>query len=86
MSSEFYVECYLNESSGSNRIADLACERAEDAIVALARNLAGMHRPDDAGRIQFRLRAANWSDFAAVGTALKNNADSAGLSHSLDNS
>ncbi|MCX7063059.1 MAG: hypothetical protein NT024_00485 [Proteobacteria bacterium] len=71
MSNEFYVECYLDESSGPTKIADLACERSDSALQALAENLARMYRPEDAGRIQFRLRGASASDVASVGAALK---------------
>jgi len=75
MSNEFYVECYLEESSGPTKLADLACERTEDAIRALARNLAGMYRPEDADRIRLRLRAADRSDVVDVAAAVKDIAD-----------
>lgn len=75
MSNEFYVECYLNESSGPTRIADLACERTKDAIRALAGNLAGMYRPEDAGRIDLRLRGVSRTDVVDVTVALKDIAD-----------
>lgn len=75
MSDEFYVECYLNESSGPTKIADLACERTKDAIRALAGNLAGMYRPEDAGRINLRLRGASRSDVVDVNVALRDIAD-----------
>ena len=71
MSNEFYVECYLDESSGPTKLADLACERTEDAIRALAGNLAGMYRPEDADRIQLRLRGANRADIVDVAAALR---------------
>jgi hypothetical protein len=71
MSDEFYVECYLNEPSGPTKIADLACERTKDAIPALARNLAGMYRSEDAGRISLRLRGASRTDVVDVNAALK---------------
>ena len=71
MSNEFYIECYLNEPSGPTKIADLACERTDDAFRALAENLVRMYRSEDAGRIQFRLRGANSSDVASVGAALE---------------
>ena len=75
MSNEFYVECYLNEPSGPTKIADLACERTGEAFRALAKSLAGMYRPEDAGRIQLWLRGANSSDVEAVGAALERSQD-----------
>lgn len=77
MSNEFYVECYLNESSGPIKLADLACERTENAIRTLAGNLAGMYRPEDADRIRLRLRGANRADVVDVAAALKDVADAA---------
>ena len=47
MSNEFYVECYLDESSGPTKLADLACETTDAAVRALAGNLAGMYRPGE---------------------------------------
>jgi hypothetical protein len=75
MSNEFYIECYLGESSGPTKLADLACERTEDAIRALAGNLAGMYHPEDAGRISLRLRGASRTDVVDVNAALKDIAD-----------
>lgn len=75
MRNEFFVECYLQDSSGPTKIADLACDRTEDAIRALAGNLAGMYRPGDAGRISLRLRGASRADVVAVAAALKDVAD-----------
>jgi hypothetical protein len=77
MSNEFYVECYLNESSGPTKIAELACERAEGATRALAANLVTMYRAVDADRIDLRLRSASRSDVVNVAAALKDVADAA---------
>ena len=71
MSNEFYIECYLDESSGPTKLADLACERTAEGIQALANNLSQMYRPEDADRISLRLRGAIRADVVDVAAALK---------------
>jgi hypothetical protein len=71
MSNEFYIECYLDESSGPTKLADLACERTAEGIQALANNLSQMYRPEDADRISLRLRVAIRADAVDVAAALK---------------
>ena len=77
MSNEFYVECYVDQSSGATKLADLACERTAEAIQALAKNLSQMYRSEDADRISLRLRGADRSDAVDVAAALRNVADAA---------
>jgi hypothetical protein len=77
MSNEFYIECYLDESSGPTKLADLACERTAEAVQALAKNLFQMYRPGDADQIRLRLRSANRADVVDVAAALRDVADTA---------
>ena len=67
MPREFYVECYLQGTGGEAKLAEFACEQTDDARAALARNLMGMYRPEDAGKATLRLRSATAED--AVGIA-----------------
>jgi len=77
MSNEFYVECYLDESSGPTKLADLACERTAEGIQALAKNLYQMYRQEDADRIHLRLRGADRSDAVDVAASLRDIAGAA---------
>lgn len=70
MRSDFFVECYLQGSAGAVKLAELACDRTAVGVAGVAGQLAGMYRPEDAGRIVLRLRQASAADVANVADAL----------------
>lgn len=71
MRNEFYVECYLQGSTGAVKLADLACDHTDAARVSLAHTLAGMYRPEDTDRVSLQLRQATAEDAAGVAQRLE---------------
>ena len=67
---EFYVEAYLVGSAGPVKLAELACERTDEARAKLAATLASAYRPEDAGKIELRARAVTADDAAGVAQGL----------------
>jgi hypothetical protein len=70
MPPEFYVECYLQETAGAAKLAELACDQTDDGRAGLARTLMGMYRPEDAGKATLRLRRATAEDAVSVAQGL----------------
>lgn len=70
MPRDFYVECYLQGTAGEVKLAELACDQTDSGRAALARNLMGMYRPEDAGKATLRLRRATAEDAAGVAQGL----------------
>ena len=70
MTREFYVEAYLKGSAGEVKLAELACDGTDSARAALASNLSGMYRAEDAGKAVLRVRRATGEDAAGVAQGL----------------
>ncbi len=67
---EFYVECYLQGTAGAVKLAELACDRSNDARAKLAETLAATYRPEDVGKIELRARGVTANDASGVAQGL----------------
>ena len=71
MGNEFYVECFLKGPAGPVKLAEMASDHDPAAWARLAKTLAAIYHPEDAGKIELRARRVTAEDAAGVGQALK---------------
>ena len=54
MGNEFYVECFLKGPAGPVKLAEMASDHDPAAWARLAKTLAAIYHPEDAGKIELR--------------------------------